>query len=107
MWKIDNNSELNKLYKDIKISKYISDISDEDSEEAEKISKEEYKIIEDLKNFIFDIVLSYFELNDSIGALYYFDTDDNVATTDYFYNFLTYTCMNYEYGFIDTSIKDT
>lgn len=104
MWKTDNNSELNKIYKDIKVNKYISDISDENKE---KIPKAEYKIIEDLKNFIFEVVLSYFEVNDSIGALYYFDSGDGVETTDYFYQFLSYICMNYEYGFIDTSIKDT
>ena len=104
MWKTDNNSELNKIYKDIKVNKYISDLSDENKE---KIPKAEYKIIENLKNFIFEVVLSYFEINDSIGALYYFSTEDGVTITDYFYNFLTYTCMDYEYGFIDTSIKDT
>ena len=27
MWKTDNNSELNKLYKDIKTNKYISELN--------------------------------------------------------------------------------
>ena len=132
MWKTDNNSELNKLYKDIKINKYISELSDEDESEydseyeseneSEKenelenenknednkiLLKEKHKIINDLKNFIFEVVYTYFDNNDSIGALYYFDPRDGVATTDYFYNFLIYTCLKYEYGFIDTFIKDT
>lgn len=69
--------------------------------------KEKHKIINDLKNFIFEVVSTYFENNDSIGALYYFDPRDGVTTSDYFYDFLTYTCLKYEYGFIDTFIKDT
>lgn len=119
MWKTDNNSELNKLYKDIKINKYISELSDEDELENESenknenkdnkiLLKEKHKIINDLKNFIFEVVYTYyFNNNDSIGALYYFDPGDGVATTDNFYRFLTYTCLKYEYGFIDTFIKDT
>lgn len=119
MWKIDNNSELNKLYKDIKINKYISELSDEDESEYELekenknkdnkiLLKEKHKIINDLKNFIFEVVYTYyFNNNDPSAALYYFDPRDGVATTDYFYSFLTYTCLKYEYGFIDTSIKDT
>lgn len=126
MWKTDNNSELNKLYKDIKINKYISELSDEDESEYDSeyesenksenknknkdnkiLLKEKHKIINDLKNFIFEVVYMYFNNNDSIGALYYFDPKDGVATTDYFYSFLTYTCLKYEYGFIDTFIKDT
>ena len=121
MWKTDN-SELNKLYKDIKINKYISELSDKDELENESenesenenelddnkiLLKEKHKIINDLKNFIFEVVSTYFENNDSIGALYYFDSRDDVATSDYFYDFLTYTCLKYEYGFIDTFIKDT
>ena len=69
--------------------------------------KEKHKIINNLKNFIFEVVYMYFNNNDSIGALYYFDPRDGVATTDYFYKFLIYTCLKYEYGFIDTFIKDT
>lgn len=70
--------------------------------------KEKHKIINDLKNFIFEVVYTYyFNNNDSIGALYYFDPRDGVATTDHFYRFLTYRCLKYEYGFIDTFIKDT
>lgn len=135
MWKIDNNSELNKLYKDIKINKYISELSDEDESEYDSeyesenelehenknelekenknkdnkiLLKEKHKIINDLKNFIFEVVYTYyFNNNDPSAALYYFDPRDGVATTDYFYSFLTYTCLKYEYGFIDTFIKDT
>lgn len=125
MWKTDNNSELNKLYKDIKINKYISELSDEDDSEYEPeneikdenksekednkiLLKEKHKIINDLKNFIFEVVYTYyFNNNDPSAALYYFDPGDGVATTDNFYRFLTYTCLKYEYGFIDTSIKDT
>lgn len=119
MWKTDNNSELNKLYKDIKINKYISELSDEDESEYELehenknednkiLLKEKHKIINDLKNFIFEVVYTYyFNNNDPSAALYYFDPGDGVATTDNFYRFLTYTCLKYEYGFIDTSIKDT
>lgn len=70
--------------------------------------KEKHKIINDLKNFIFEVVyMYYFNNNDPSAALYYFDPGDGVATTDNFYRFLTYTCLKYEYGFIDTSIKDT
>ena len=119
MWKTDNNSELNKLYKDIKINKYISELSDEDKSEYELehenknednkiLLKEKHKIINDLKNFIFEVVYTYyFNNNDPSAALYYFDPGDGVATTDNFYRFLTYICLKYEYGFIDTSIKDT
>ena len=115
MWKTDNNSELNKLYKDIKINKYISELSDEDESEKENknednkiLLKEKHKIINDLKNFIFEVVyMYYFNNNDPSAALYYFDPGDGVATTDNFYRFLTYICLKYEYGFIDTSIKDT
>ena len=115
MWKTDNNSELNKLYKDIKINKYISELSDEDESEKENknednkiLLKEKHKIINDLKNFIFEVVYTYyFNNNDPSAALYYFDPRDGVATTDNFYRFLTYICLKYEYGFIDTSIKDT
>lgn len=119
MWKTDNNSELNKLYKDIKINKYISELSDEDESEYELehenknednkiLLKEKHKIINDLKNFIFEVVYTYyFNNNDPSAALYYFDPGDGVATTDNFYRFLTYICLKYEYGFIDTSIKDT
>lgn len=100
MWKTDNNSELNKLYKDIKINKYISELSDEDDSEYEPeneikdenksekednkiLLKEKHKIINDLKNFIFEVVyMYYFNNNDSIGALYYFDPGDGVATTN-------------------------
>ena len=127
MWKIDNNSELNKLYKDIKINKYISELSDEDESEYDSeyesenelekenknkdnkiLLKEKHKIINDLKNFIFEVVYTYyFNNNDPSAALYYFDPGDGVATTDNFYRFLTYTCLKYEYGLIDTFIKDT
>ena len=115
MWKTDNNSELNKLYKDIKINKYISELSDEDESEHENknednkiLLKEKHKIINDLKNFIFEVVYTYyFNNNDPSAALYYFNPGDGVATTDNFYRFLTYICLKYEYGFIDTSIKDT
>ena len=115
MWKTDNNSELNKLYKDIKINKYISELSDEDESEKENknednkiLLKEKHKIINDLKNFIFEVVYTYyFNNNDPSAALYYFNPGDGVATTDNFYRFLTYICLKYEYGFIDTSIKDT
>ena len=119
MWKTDNNSELNKLYKDIKINKYISELSDEDESENESenenknknnkiLLKEKHKIINDLKNFIFEVVYTYyFNNNDPSAALYYFNPGDGVATTDNFYRFLTYICLKYEYGFIDTSIKDT
>lgn len=119
MWKTDNNSELNKLYKDIKINKYISELSDEDESEYESenknknednkiLLKEKHKIINDLKNFIFEVVYTYyFNNNDPSAALYYFDPGDGVATTDNFYRFLTYRCLKYEYGFIDTFIKDT
>lgn len=69
--------------------------------------KEKHKIINYLKNFIFEVVYMYFNNNDSIGALYYFDTRDGVETTDNFYKFLIYTCLKCEYGFIDTFIKDT
>lgn len=70
--------------------------------------KEKHKIINDLKNFIFEVVYTYyFNNNDPSAALYYFDPGDGVATTDNFYRFLTYICLKYEYGFIDTSIKDT
>lgn len=127
MWKTDNNSELNKLYKDIKINKYISELSDEDESEYDSeyelenesenknknednkiLLKEKHKIINDLKNFIFEVVYTYyFNNNDPSAALYYFDPGDGVATTDNFYRFLTYICLKYEYGFIDTFIKDT
>lgn len=89
MWKTDNNSELNKLYKDIKINKYISELSDEDEDGSEN---ENNKIIVDLKNFIYGIVLPYFERNDSISALYYFGPGDGESITTCFYNFLYYTC---------------
>ncbi len=110
MWKTDNNSELNKLYKDIKINKYISELSDKDELENESeyesenesenenklkdekenkkednkiLLKEKHKIINDLKNFIFEVVYTYyFNNNDPSAVLYYFDPGDGVATTD-------------------------
>lgn len=104
MWKTDNNNELNKLYKDVKINKYYT--SDKFVDEK-KASETEKRIINDLKEFIFEVVLTHFEKNDTIGALYRFNGEDGVAISDRFYEFLTLTCKKFEYGFIDTSIKDT
>lgn len=67
MWKTDNNSELNKLFKDIKVNKYISESSDDETDNT---------IINNLKNFIYEVILTYFEKNDSIEALYYFNSGD-------------------------------
>ena len=104
MWKTDNNSELNKLYKDIKINKYYTSDNFVDEKEA---SETEKRIINDLKEFIFEVVLIHFEKNDTIGALYHFNGEDGEAISNRFYDFLTLTCKKFEYGFIDTSIKDT
>ena len=104
MWKTDNNSELNKLYKDVKINKYYTSDNFVDEKEA---SETEKRIINDLKEFIFEVVLIHFEKNDTIGALYHFNGEDGEAISNRFYDFLTLTCKKFEYGFIDTSIKDT
>lgn len=112
MWKNDDKGELNKLFKDIKVNKYISNLSYYDESNNaddylnEKVTKDEIEIIKNLKMFIFDIIYMYFIINDSINGLYYFDPNDGIEITENYYNFLRYSCMNYEYGFIDTSIKD-
>ena len=47
MWKTDNNSELNKLYKDVKINKYYTSDNFVDEKEA---SETEKRIIKNTDN---------------------------------------------------------
>lgn len=84
MWKNDDKGELNKLFKDIKVNKYISNLSyynelnNGDDYMNEKVSKDEIEIIKNLRMFIFDIIYTYFCINDSINALWCFGSNDGV-----------------------------